>query len=122
MDFTILADTFIPAELGNTTGAQLDAVLLSTYLAQQSRQIGIIPQVSTTWVEPFHVSKAIATLDHVSRGRAGWQPLPQPSEQTADLFGGVAPAGQAAVVELAEVTDVTKSCGTPGKTTRSLRT
>ena len=108
LDFTILADSFVPAELGNHAGAQLDAVLLSAYLAQHSRQIGIIPQVSTTWVEPFHVSKAIATLDHVSRGRAGWQPVSQSSAPTADLFGGVAPDGQAAVVELAEVTEVTK--------------
>lgn len=108
-DFIILADSFVPAELGNNTGAQLDAVLLSAYLAQHSRQIGIIPQVSTTWVEPFHVSKALSTLDYVSRGRAGWQPVAQPSAPTAELFGGVIPTGQAAVVELAEVTEVTKN-------------
>ena len=29
---------------------------------------------TVTHTEPFHVSKAIATLDHVSHGRAGWQP------------------------------------------------
>jgi alkanesulfonate monooxygenase SsuD/methylene tetrahydromethanopterin reductase-like flavin-dependent oxidoreductase (luciferase family) len=29
--------------------------------------------VTTTHTEPFHVSKALATLDHLSGGRAGWQ-------------------------------------------------
>ena len=35
--------------------------------------IGLIPVATVTHTEPFHVSKAIATLDYVSRGRAGWQ-------------------------------------------------
>ena len=36
-------------------------------------RIGLVPTVTTTHTEPFHVATAIATLDHVSRGRAGWR-------------------------------------------------
>ena len=38
-----------------------------------TRHIGLIPVATVTHTEPFHVSKAIATLDFVSHGRAGWQ-------------------------------------------------
>ena len=34
-------------------------------------RIGLVPSVTVTHTEPFHVSKAIATLDYVSSGRAG---------------------------------------------------
>ncbi len=39
-----------------------------------TRSIGLIPVATVTHTEPFHVSKAIATLDFISHGRAGWQP------------------------------------------------
>ena len=37
------------------------------------RPSGSSPSATTTHTEPFHVSKAIATLDYVSEGRAGVQ-------------------------------------------------
>jgi alkanesulfonate monooxygenase SsuD/methylene tetrahydromethanopterin reductase-like flavin-dependent oxidoreductase (luciferase family) len=40
-----------------------------------------------THTEPFHVSKAIATLDFVSHGRAGWQVRISGTPHEADLFG-----------------------------------
>ncbi|GAA4638307.1 LLM class flavin-dependent oxidoreductase [Actinoallomurus vinaceus] len=53
---------------------RLDAVLLAARLAPLTSRIGLIPTTSTTHTEPFHVAIGIATLDHVSRGRAGWRP------------------------------------------------
>jgi alkanesulfonate monooxygenase SsuD/methylene tetrahydromethanopterin reductase-like flavin-dependent oxidoreductase (luciferase family) len=50
---------------------RLDAVLVAARVAPLSRNIGLIPTVVVTHTEPFHVSKAIATLDYVSSGRAG---------------------------------------------------
>ncbi|WP_412079374.1 LLM class flavin-dependent oxidoreductase [Streptomyces xanthophaeus] len=50
---------------------RLDAVLTAARVAPLTRHIGLVPSVTATHTEPFHVSKAIATLDHVSRGRAG---------------------------------------------------
>ncbi|MFG2294373.1 LLM class flavin-dependent oxidoreductase [Streptomyces sp. NPDC048603] len=50
---------------------RLDAVLTAARIAPLTRHIGLVPSVTATHTEPFHVSKAIATLDHVSRGRAG---------------------------------------------------
>lgn len=50
---------------------RLDAVLTAARVAPLTRHIGLVPSVTATHTEPFHVSRAIATLDYVSRGRAG---------------------------------------------------
>ena len=50
---------------------RLDAVLIASRIAPLTRHIGLVPTVVTTHTEPFHASKAIATLDYVSTGRAG---------------------------------------------------
>ncbi|OKK17596.1 FMNH2-dependent monooxygenase [Streptomyces sp. CB00455] len=50
---------------------RLDAVLTAARVAPLTRHIGLVPAVAATHTEPFHISKALATLDHVSRGRAG---------------------------------------------------
>ena len=49
--------------------------------------IGLIPVATVTHTEPFHVSKAIATLDFVSHGRAGWQVRVSGTAHEAELFG-----------------------------------
>jgi alkanesulfonate monooxygenase SsuD/methylene tetrahydromethanopterin reductase-like flavin-dependent oxidoreductase (luciferase family) len=50
---------------------RLDAVLIAARVAPLTRNIGLVPTVVVTHTEPFHISKAIATLDYVSSGRAG---------------------------------------------------
>jgi alkanesulfonate monooxygenase SsuD/methylene tetrahydromethanopterin reductase-like flavin-dependent oxidoreductase (luciferase family) len=49
----------------------LDAVLIAARVAPTTRHIGFVPTAITAHTEPFHLSKAIATLDYVSTGRAG---------------------------------------------------
>lgn len=48
-----------------------DAALLANWLAPRASRIGLIAGAALNFVEPFHISTAIATLDHVSEGRAG---------------------------------------------------
>jgi alkanesulfonate monooxygenase SsuD/methylene tetrahydromethanopterin reductase-like flavin-dependent oxidoreductase (luciferase family) len=50
---------------------QLDAVLIAARVAPTTRHIGFVPTAIILHTEPFHLSKAIATLDYVSSGRAG---------------------------------------------------
>ena len=50
---------------------RLDAILIAARVAPVTRHIGFVPTAITTHTEPFHLSKAIATLDYVSTGRAG---------------------------------------------------
>ena len=64
-----------------------DAVLVAARIAPATRHIGLIPVATVTHTEPFHVSKAIATLDYASHGRAGWQPRVSGTAHEAALFG-----------------------------------
>ncbi|MFD6289684.1 LLM class flavin-dependent oxidoreductase [Streptomyces sp. NPDC060205] len=50
---------------------RLDAVLIAARVAPLTSHIGLLPTVVATHTEPFHISKAIATLDYVSTGRGG---------------------------------------------------
>ena len=50
---------------------QLDAVLVAAAVAPRTSHVGLVPSVVVTHTEPFHISKAIATLDFASVGRAG---------------------------------------------------
>ncbi|MCW2549856.1 MAG: luciferase-like, subgroup [Mycobacterium sp.] len=50
---------------------RLDAVLIASRIAPLTSHIGFVPTVTVSHTEPFHISKAIATLDYVSTGRAG---------------------------------------------------
>jgi alkanesulfonate monooxygenase SsuD/methylene tetrahydromethanopterin reductase-like flavin-dependent oxidoreductase (luciferase family) len=64
-----------------------DAVLVAARIAPVTQHIGLIPVATVTHTEPFHISKAIATLDYASHGRAGWQPRVSVTAHEAALFG-----------------------------------
>jgi len=64
-----------------------DAVMVASRVAPATSHLGLIPVATVTHTEPFHVSKAIATLDFISGGRAGWQPRVSGAPHEAALFG-----------------------------------
>jgi alkanesulfonate monooxygenase SsuD/methylene tetrahydromethanopterin reductase-like flavin-dependent oxidoreductase (luciferase family) len=66
---------------------RLDAVLIAARTAPRTRHIGFVPTAVTTHTEPFHVSKAIATLDFASAGRAGVRVQIAGRADTAAHFG-----------------------------------
>ncbi|MFJ9713131.1 LLM class flavin-dependent oxidoreductase [Streptomyces sp. NPDC101234] len=66
---------------------RLDAVLIASRIAPLSSHIGLVPTVIATHTEPFHISKAIATLDYVSTGRAGVRVQVSARPHEADHFG-----------------------------------
>jgi alkanesulfonate monooxygenase SsuD/methylene tetrahydromethanopterin reductase-like flavin-dependent oxidoreductase (luciferase family) len=66
---------------------RLDATLIAARVAPLTRRVGLIPSVTVTHTEPFHLSKAIATLDYVSGGRAGVRVQISARSEEAALFG-----------------------------------
>ncbi|MFI6436612.1 LLM class flavin-dependent oxidoreductase [Streptomyces sp. NPDC050759] len=60
-----------PDERTDQVRGRLDAVLIASRIAPLTRHVGLVPTAVVTHTEPFHLSKAIATLDYVSTGRAG---------------------------------------------------
>ncbi|WNY34281.1 LLM class flavin-dependent oxidoreductase [Curtobacterium flaccumfaciens] len=71
----------------STVVGRLDALLVANAVAPATRAIGLVPTVSVTHTEPFHVATGLQTLDHVSLGRAGWRIQVSPSTREAALFG-----------------------------------
>ncbi|WP_405182883.1 LLM class flavin-dependent oxidoreductase [Nocardia sp. NBC_01377] len=95
LDFVTIEDTLtIPGpphtqadDAVDRVRARIDAHLIAARVAPVTRRIGLIPTVTTTHTEPFHVSKALATLDYTSLGRAGWQVRVSGTAQEAAHFG-----------------------------------
>ena len=50
----------------------LEPVTLLSALAARTSHIGLIGSVSTSFSQPYNVARQFASLDHLSRGRAGW--------------------------------------------------
>ena len=81
LDFVTLEDALsvqssrrdAPDERTDEVRGRLDAVLVAARVAPLTSSIGLVPSVTVTHTEPFHTSKAIATLDFVSSGRGGWR-------------------------------------------------
>jgi alkanesulfonate monooxygenase SsuD/methylene tetrahydromethanopterin reductase-like flavin-dependent oxidoreductase (luciferase family) len=76
-----------PDDRTDQVRGRLDAVLIAARVAPLTAGLGLVPTVTTTHTEPFHVSTAIATLDYVSSGRAGWRAQVSPRGSEAALFG-----------------------------------
>ena len=89
LDFVTIEDGFIPRADGL---GRLDASLIAARVAPVTLHIGIVPTVTTTHTEPFHVSKTIATLDYASTGRAGWHAQIGAGATESSLFGRRDPA------------------------------
>ncbi|SER83182.1 Flavin-dependent oxidoreductase, luciferase family (includes alkanesulfonate monooxygenase SsuD and methylene tetrahydromethanopterin reductase) [Mycobacterium sp. 88mf] len=78
---------FRPDDRTDQVRGRLDAVLIAARVAPRTRHIGLVPTVVTTHTEPFHASKAIATLDYVSTGRAGVRVQVSSRRDAAKHFG-----------------------------------
>lgn len=48
---------------------------LTAALAVGTRGIGLVTTVCTEQALPYHAARALATADHLTHGRAGWQPF-----------------------------------------------
>ncbi|CAM3571759.1 LLM class flavin-dependent oxidoreductase [Tsukamurella ocularis] len=105
-DFVTFEDSFSLTARDRLSG-RFDATLLAARVAPAVPRIGLIPTVTATHTEPFHASKAIATLDYVSGGRAGVLPATTGAAADAALFGRKQPQDAASrAVEAREYVEV----------------
>lgn len=49
-----------------------DGFAILAALAAVTDRIGLMATITTTYHEPYEVARALATIDHLSEGRAGW--------------------------------------------------
>jgi alkanesulfonate monooxygenase SsuD/methylene tetrahydromethanopterin reductase-like flavin-dependent oxidoreductase (luciferase family) len=102
-----------PDDRTDQVRGRLDAVQVAARVAPLTRSIGLVPTAVVTHTEPFHLSKAIATLDYVSTGRAGVRVKVASGRAEAAHFGrrdlpdvrGLRPDDPAAQAALRELFD-----------------
>src|SRR3954453_7557480 len=82
-----LTDRFADDERTDQVRGRLAPVQVAARVAPVTQGIGLVPTAVVTHTEPFHLSKAIATLDYVSTGRAGVRVKVAGSPHVAAHFG-----------------------------------
>ncbi|WP_236569191.1 LLM class flavin-dependent oxidoreductase [Streptomyces sp. MBT58] len=95
LDFVTIEDALglqsaafhLPDDRTDQVRGSIDAVLLAAHLAPLTTHIGLVPTTNVTHTEPFHLAIGIATLDHASKGRAGWRPQISSRASDAAHFG-----------------------------------
>jgi FMN-dependent oxidoreductase (nitrilotriacetate monooxygenase family) len=64
-----------------------DALAMISTLIGFTKQIGLVATVSTTFNEPFNLARRLATLDHLSGGRVGWNIVTSYHRAEMENFG-----------------------------------
>jgi alkanesulfonate monooxygenase len=94
-DLIFLADSAAVRDLGDPTIArelehQLvkhEPLALLAALSTVTTHVGLVCTGSTTYTEPYNLARQLTTLDHISRGRAGWNMVTSFSLDEARNFG-----------------------------------
>jgi alkanesulfonate monooxygenase SsuD/methylene tetrahydromethanopterin reductase-like flavin-dependent oxidoreductase (luciferase family) len=66
---------------------RIGAVERAASIAASTSTVGVASVVSVTYAEPFHVSSQLASLDHISAGRAGWVVAEDERPEAARAWG-----------------------------------
>lgn len=86
VDFVTVPDA-LASDTAEAFVPRLDAVTQLAAIAPVTDRIGLVPTVTTTHTEPFHLQAAIASIDFASLGRAGWQPTVSTGTAEAAAIG-----------------------------------
>ncbi|HEY1973006.1 MAG TPA: LLM class flavin-dependent oxidoreductase [Pseudonocardia sp.] len=87
--FTLVTvnDGMLPPNSTDGPVGRIGAVERAAFVAASTSVLGIAPVVSASYAEPFHLSSQLASLDHISAGRAGWIVDVSPGRETARAWG-----------------------------------
>ena len=85
----------------------MDPTVVLAALATTTRHVGLVATASTTYNEPYNLARRMASLDHLSRGRAGWNIVTTFVPDVAANFGSDAlPRGDVRYERAEEFVDV----------------
>lgn len=88
--------------------ASLDPTMLMASLARETRKIGLLSTISTTFYPPYIAARQILSLHHLSKGRAGWN-IVTALDGNANFGLDEMPSADDRYARAAEFTDVVKS-------------
>ncbi|MFG1480021.1 LLM class flavin-dependent oxidoreductase [Xanthobacter sp. V4C-4] len=73
-----------------SAAARLEPLTLLSALSPVTADIGLVATASTTYTEPFNLARQLASLDHLSGGRAAWNIVTTLSAEVAASFSRAA--------------------------------
>lgn len=88
LDAIFFADSPSLAE-GDREGLRIrfEPVTWLAAIAAVTQRIGLIATASTTYNEPYNLARSFSALDHISKGRAGWNIVTTSQAAAAANFG-----------------------------------
>lgn len=66
----------------------LDPLQLLACMARVTTNLGLAATLSTSFHHAYHIARTFASLDHISKGRAGWNIVTSGNPMEAANFGG----------------------------------
>lgn len=94
LDFLFFADSAATAERRPESlkrsaqyTAYFEPTTLLGALATATKRIGLVSTATTSYNEPYNIARRFASLDHISKGRAGWNVVTSGNESEAPNFG-----------------------------------
>ncbi|MFC3746622.1 LLM class flavin-dependent oxidoreductase [Paenibacillus sp. GCM10012306] len=85
-DIAFLADSLAINEVSHPNILnRFEPITLIAALAGATSKIGLVATASTSYIEPFNLARLLMSVDHISKGRAGWNIV-----TTRDLSGNTA--------------------------------
>jgi FMN-dependent oxidoreductase (nitrilotriacetate monooxygenase family) len=88
-DSIFLADQLaLGDDIAHGPRTALEPITVLAALAVSTSRIGLIATASTTYTEPFNLARQFASLDHISRGRIGWNIVTSWLATAARNYGG----------------------------------
>jgi FMN-dependent oxidoreductase (nitrilotriacetate monooxygenase family) len=95
-DFVILEDKLMvstafggdmQADLKHGVTPKHDPVPLAVLMVQATSRLGVVPTMSTSFYPPFLLARLCATIDHLAKGRFGWNIVTSAEDRAAQNFG-----------------------------------
>ncbi len=103
LDSIFLADQLaLRGDIAYSPRTALEPITVLSALAVSTSRIGLIATSSTTYNEPFNLARQFASLDHISRGRIGWNIVTSWLATAARNYGGTSQVSHAERYERAE--------------------
>lgn len=66
---------------------RLEPLTLLSAVATHTTNLGLVATASSTYNSPFNLARRVASLDHISNGRAGWNVVTSFDSQVSKNFG-----------------------------------
>lgn len=80
----LAGDTFAAA---SPRGIHFDPMVLLPALAMATKHLGLAATATTSFNDPYSVARRFASIDFISKGRAGWNMVTSFNENEAQNFG-----------------------------------